>query len=266
MEPASDDHPGHQQDRPAERRPGDGDGRARGDARASLARRCSSPRPRRAIGVHGDPRGHRRRASRRRAADAAAPLRALVFDSHYDPYKGVVAYVRMVDGHAPRPRADPLHGDRRDVGDRSSWATSARIRSPIERAGRGEVGYVATGLKSVRECAGRRHAHARAIGRRAEPLPGYREPLPLVFAGIYPLRGDDYPELREALDKLQLNDAALRLRARVVGGAGLRVPLRVPGAAAHGDRPGAAGARVRPRPDRLGAERRVPRQAPSPRR
>jgi GTP-binding protein LepA len=137
--------------------------------------------------------------------DASAPLQALVFDSHYDQYKGVVAYVRLASG--------TLHDH-----DRIRFmATGAELEIleqgyfrpqpvPTKRLVAGEVGYVATGLKSVREA--QVGDTLTAAGHpAATPLPGYQEPLPLVFAGIYPLRGDDYPELRDAMDKLHLNDA-----------------------------------------------------------
>ena len=138
-------------------------------------------------------------------ADAAAPLQALVFDSHYDQYKGVVAYVRLAAG--------TLHDH-----DRTRFmATAAESEilelgyfrpgpDPTKRLVAGEVGYVATGLKSIRE-AQVGDTLTNADRPAVEPLPGYKEPLPLVFAGIYPQRGDDYPLLRDALDKLHLNDA-----------------------------------------------------------
>jgi len=141
-------------------------------------------------------------APRGSAADA---LGALVFDSHYDQYKGVVAYVRLASG--------TLHDH-----DRIRFmATSAESEIlelgyfrpqpyPTKRLVAGEVGYVATGLKSIRD-AQVGDTLTSASRPAPEPLPGYQEPLPLVFAGIYPLRGDDYPELRDALDKLHLNDA-----------------------------------------------------------
>jgi len=140
------------------------------------------------------------------AADTAAPLRALVFDSHYDAYKGVVAYVRLASGtlrdhQRIRFMATGAESEILELG-------YFRPQSvPTERLVAGEVGYVASGLKSIREAqVGDTLTTADASGAAA-PLPGYQEPLPLVFAGIYPLRGDDYPELRDALDKLHLNDA-----------------------------------------------------------
>jgi GTP-binding protein LepA len=139
------------------------------------------------------------------AHDAAAPLGALVFDSHYDQYKGVVAYVRLAAG--------TLHGHDRirfmATGAESEILELGYFRPqpvPTKRLVAGEVGYVATGLKSIREA---QVGDTLTTPERpaTEPLPGYKEPLPLVFAGIYPMRGDDYPELRDALDKLHLNDA-----------------------------------------------------------
>ncbi len=135
------------------------------------------------------------------------PLRALIFDSHYDSYKGVVAYVRVFDGEI-RP-ADTLR----------LMATEAEL-TPVEigvftpqmqttaALSTGEVGYVATGLKTVQECrVGDTFTLARSPA--PEPLPGYRQPKPMVFAGVYPVEGEDYENLRDALAKLQLNDAAL---------------------------------------------------------
>jgi GTP-binding protein LepA len=134
-----------------------------------------------------------------------APLQALVFDSHYDPYKGVVAYVRLAQG--------TLHEHDR-IRFMATDAESEILElgyfrpqpMPTKRLVSGEVGYVASGVKSIRE-AQVGDTLTSATHGAPEPLPGYQEPLPLVFAGIYPLRGDDYPELRDALDKLHLNDA-----------------------------------------------------------
>lgn len=136
-----------------------------------------------------------------------APLRALIFDSHYDTYKGVVAYVRVMDGSVVGE--EPLR----------LMATGAEFK-PIEvgsfmprlTAGAslntGEVGYVATGYKSVAECRVGDTLTYKA-NPASEPLPGYRQVKSMVFAGIYPVEGDDYQELKEALEKLQLNDASL---------------------------------------------------------
>jgi GTP-binding protein LepA len=139
--------------------------------------------------------------------EAAKPLRALIFDSHYDSYKGVIAYSRVFEGSVGLN--DTLY----------MFATHAKLKPieigffgpdmrPVPSLTAGEVGYIATGLKTVRDCrVGDTITLASAPA--SEPLPGYRRPKPMVFAGIYPVEADEYPELREALDKLQLNDASL---------------------------------------------------------
>ncbi|HET6845656.1 MAG TPA: translation elongation factor 4, partial [Anaerolineales bacterium] len=139
--------------------------------------------------------------------DSDKPLRGLIFDSHYDSYKGVIAYMRVFEGVIRM--TDTLH----------MFATHANLKPieigffgpdmrPTEKLSAGEVGYIATGLKSVHDCrVGDTLTLASAPA--TEPLPGYRNPKPMVFAGVYPVEADDYPELREALDKLQLNDASL---------------------------------------------------------
>ena len=137
-----------------------------------------------------------------------APLRALIFDSHYDSYKGVVAYVRVMEGRI-RPR-DTLR----------LMATGVDLlpveigyfapgMHPVDVLNAGDVGYVATGLKTVREC---RVGDTFTLTAQPaeEALPGYRKAKPMVFAGIYPVEGEDYANLRDALEKLQLNDASLQ--------------------------------------------------------
>ena len=138
--------------------------------------------------------------------DASAPLQALVFDSHYDQYKGVVAYVRVANG--------TLHDHERirfmATGVESDILELGYFRPqpvPTRSLTVGEVGYVASGLKSIAE-ARVGDTLTDADKPAPEPLPGYQQALPLVFAGLYPMRGDDYPLLREALDKLHLNDAS----------------------------------------------------------
>ncbi|HLS00078.1 MAG TPA: translation elongation factor 4 [Mycolicibacillus parakoreensis] len=139
--------------------------------------------------------------------DADAPARAMIFDSVYDIYRGVVTYVRVVDGKiTPREKIVMM----------STGAThellEVGIVSPEPKAtaglGVGEVGYLITGVKDVRQSkVGDTVTTARHGAREA--LTGYREPKPMVYSGLYPVDGSDYPNLRDALDKLQLNDAAL---------------------------------------------------------
>ncbi len=138
--------------------------------------------------------------------DADAPLRALVFDSHYDPYKGVVVYVRLASGtlHSHdriRLMASKAEADLLELG----VFRPQLVPVPLLRAG--EVGYVATGLKNVRE-AQVGDTITSAAFPAPDPLPGYQEAKSLVFAGIYPVSGEDYPLLRDAIEKLHLNDAS----------------------------------------------------------
>jgi GTP-binding protein LepA len=136
-----------------------------------------------------------------------APARALVFDSHYDAYKGVVAYVRLVDGELRKGDKLRMMSNNRDVD-----AIEVGIFKPklvtADTLTAGEVGYVATGLKSVREVQVG-DTLTTAENPAKEPLPGFRPAKPMVFAGFYPVATNDYPLLRDALDKLKLNDAAL---------------------------------------------------------
>ncbi|MBE3558510.1 MAG: elongation factor 4 [Ktedonobacteraceae bacterium] len=142
------------------------------------------------------------------AGSAQKPLRALVFDSHYDSYKGVIAYVRIVDGQLRE-------------GERIAMIAAGSITEALEvgyfhprlvAAGElttGEVGYIATGFKNVKDCrVGDTVTVARALDA-VVPLPGYQPAKPMVFAGLYPVEGNDYPLLRDALDRLKLNDASL---------------------------------------------------------
>jgi GTP-binding protein LepA len=141
------------------------------------------------------------------AGDPNASLRALIFDSHYDPYKGVVAYVRVVDGRLGRHTLLRLMATGATTEPVEIGVFSPQMK-PTGALSAGEVGYVATGFKSVRQC---------RVGdtitddqnQASKPLPGYRPAKPMVFAGLYPSEGEDYQLLRDALEKLQLNDAAL---------------------------------------------------------
>ncbi|MEY9859218.1 GTP-binding protein LepA [Catenulispora sp. GAS73] len=141
------------------------------------------------------------------AGDPDGPARAMIFDSVYDSYRGVVTYVRVVDGHlSKRERIQMM----------STGATHELLEigviSPEPKSSQGlaagEVGYLITGVKDVRQS--KVGDTVTTLNRGAtDSLGGYKEPKPMVFSGIYPIDGSDYPELREALDKLQLNDAAL---------------------------------------------------------
>ncbi len=139
--------------------------------------------------------------------DADAPTRAMIFDSVYDIYRGVVTYVRVVDGKiSPRERIAMM----------STGATHELLEvgivspepKPSEGLGVGEVGYLITGVKDVRQSKVGDTVTTVRNGAK-EALTGYREPKPMVYSGLYPVDGSDYPDLRDALDKLQLNDAAL---------------------------------------------------------
>jgi GTP-binding protein LepA len=141
------------------------------------------------------------------AGDPDAPLRALVFDSYFDAYRGVVCYVRVVDGRL-------VSGDRlrfmANGEEHGANEVGALTPKAVEMAelGPGEVGYLITGVKEIdRIKVGDTVTSAARAARTA--LPGYDEPKPMVFAGIFPTDGDDFEELREALEKLRLNDASL---------------------------------------------------------
>jgi len=139
--------------------------------------------------------------------DPDAPLQGLIFDSHYDVYKGVVAYVRLTQGTLKANDQIRLMGSEVD----SEIVELGIFRPqlvPVKMLGPGEVGYVATGLKSVRDC--QVGDTLTTATRPADaPLPGYKPAKALVFAGVYPINGPDYPVLREALEKLHLNDASI---------------------------------------------------------
>ena len=135
------------------------------------------------------------------------PPQALIFDSHYDSYKGVIAYIRVIQGEIRAEDVVRLMSTKTDVRPVEIGIFKPGMK-PTKSLGPGEVGYVATGLKTVREC---RVGDTITTTRNpaVEPLPGYRPAKPMVFAGIYPVEGEDYEDLRESLEKLQLNDASL---------------------------------------------------------
>ncbi|WP_067178296.1 translation elongation factor 4 [Microtetraspora niveoalba] len=139
--------------------------------------------------------------------DADAPARALIFDSVYDTYRGVVTYVRVVDGQLSK-RERLLMMSTGAQHELLEIGVISPEPMPSAGLGVGEVGYLITGVKDVRQS--RVGDTVTSASRSAQdPLGGYEHPKPMVYSGLYPIDGDDYPELREALDKLRLNDAAL---------------------------------------------------------
>jgi GTP-binding protein LepA len=139
--------------------------------------------------------------------DLEAPARAMIFDSVYDTYRGVVTYVRVVDGRLSR-REKTLLLSTKAVHETLEVGVISPEPVPSDGLAAGEVGYLITGVKDVRQA--RVGDTVTSASRPApEPLPGYDHPRPMVFSGLYPVDGDDYPELRDALDKLRLNDASL---------------------------------------------------------
>jgi GTP-binding protein LepA len=141
------------------------------------------------------------------AGQLDAPARALIFDSVYDTYRGVVTYVRVVDGRLTR-REKTLMLSTKSVHETLEVGVISPEPVPSDGLAAGEVGYLISGVKNVRE-ARVGDTVTSASRPAAEPLAGYANPRPMVFSGLYPVDGDDYPELRDALDKLQLNDASL---------------------------------------------------------
>ncbi len=149
--------------------------------------------------------------------DPDAPLQALIFDSHYDPYRGVVSAVRVVDGtlvSGARLRylqAAATH-DAEEIGVRTPAPTAVAALGP------GEVGYLIAGIKDVGEA--RVGETVTTAGDPGEPLAGYRDPKPMVFCGLYPVVGDEYADLREALEKLRLNDSSFTYEPETSGALG----------------------------------------------
>ncbi len=139
--------------------------------------------------------------------DSDAPARAMIFDSVYDTYRGVVTYIRVMDGKiTPRERIKMMSTGA--VHELLEVGIVSPDPKPSVGLGVGEVGYLITGVKDVRQSKVGDTVTSQRHGA-TEALTGYREPRPMVYSGLYPVDGSDYPELREALDKLQLNDAAL---------------------------------------------------------
>ncbi|CAN5822936.1 translation elongation factor 4 [soil metagenome] len=144
-------------------------------------------------------------------AGARKPLRALIFDSHYDPFKGVIAYVKIVDGEIHDGERIRIMGTKKEA-DLLEVGYFGPGMTTAPKLTTGEVGYIATGLKVVKDCqVGDTITLTRAPA--SAPLPGYRPAKPMVYAGLYPTDSEDFPILRDALERLQLNDTSLTYEA-----------------------------------------------------
>ena len=186
--------------------------------------------------------------------DPELPLQALIIDSWFDNYVGVVMLVRVMQGTL-KPRDKILLmavGATYNCEQVGVFTPKSVARESLSA---GEVGFIIAGIKEI---------HAAKVGdtvtlahdaRRRRALPGFKDVKPQVFAGLYPVESNQYEALRDALDKAQAQRRVASLRARSLAGAGLRLSLRVPGPPAHGHRAGAARARVRHGPDHDGADR-----------
>ena len=144
--------------------------------------------------------------------------KALIFDSHFDPYRGVISSIRVVDGTIKsRSKALFMHADA--THDIEEIGVRTPDNEPVKELSAGEVGYLIAGIKDVGEArSGETVTDARHPA--AEPLDGYEEPLPMVFSGLYPIDGDEYPALREALEKLRLNDSSYTFEPETSGALG----------------------------------------------
>ncbi|HHT02667.1 MAG TPA: elongation factor 4 [Firmicutes bacterium] len=139
--------------------------------------------------------------------DITAPLRALIFDSHYDPYRGVVAYVRVMEGFVKKGMKITVMASGRSY-EVAELGVFRPAMTGVDQLGAGQVGYLTAGIKNIKYC--RVGDTITGTGNEAhEPLPGYKRLRPMVYCGLYPVAAADYAALREALEKLSLNDAAL---------------------------------------------------------
>ena len=149
--------------------------------------------------------------------DPEAPLRALIFDSYYDPYRGVVSALRVFDGTiSSGARLKFLQAN--SVYDAEEIGVRLPVPTPVASLGPGEVGYLIAGIKDVGEA--RVGETVTTNARPGEVLAGYHHPKPMVFCGLYPVEGDEYPDLREALEKLRLNDSSFTYEPETSGALG----------------------------------------------
>ena len=152
------------------------------------------------------------------SGDPKGDTKALIFDSHYDPFRGVVSSIRVVDG-VLRSRSKALFMQANGTHDIEEIGVRTPDNDPVKELGAGEVGYLIAGIKDVGEA---RSGETVTTARNpaAEALAGYQEPLPMVFSGLYPIDGDEYPALRDALEKLRLNDSSYTFEPETSGALG----------------------------------------------
>ena len=169
----------------------------------------------------------------------------MIFDSWFDSYRGVIILVKIIDGVMKKGDKIKFLSNNAEY-EINEVGVNTPKPTPLESAGgRGSRLHHRQHQEDLRG-QDRRHRHPAPAETGVPPLPGFKEPLPMVFAGFYPAEGTSHEELREAIEKLTLNDSSLTYRARVLAGPGHRLPLRFPGPAAQGDHPGAPGAGILP--------------------
>ncbi|HEY3238769.1 MAG TPA: translation elongation factor 4, partial [Acidimicrobiia bacterium] len=149
--------------------------------------------------------------------DSDAPLQALIFDSYYDAYRGVISAIRVVNGTLTTG-SKLRFLQTRETHDAEEIGVRLPAPTPVASLGPGEVGYLIAGIKDVGEA--RAGETVTTVTRSAEPLTGYRDPKPMVFCGLYPVEGDDFADLREALEKLRINDSSFTYAPETSGALG----------------------------------------------
>ena len=186
--------------------------------------------------------------------DADAPLKALLVDSWYDAYLGVVVLVRIIDGELKKgQKIRMMAADAVYQVERVGVFTPKQVL--VDQLGPGEVGFLTAADQAGGRHASRRHHHRREARARQTPLPGFKPAQQVVFCGLFPVDAAQFEDLRDALAKLHLNDASFTYETETSRRAGLRLPLRISGPAASGNHPRAAGARIQSRSHRHRAER-----------
>jgi GTP-binding protein LepA len=150
--------------------------------------------------------------------DPDAPLQALIFDSQYDQYRGVVSSIRVMNGRLDSG-SKVLYMQANAIHEAIEIGVRRPVPTPVKELGPGEVGYIISGIKDVGD-ARSGETITTALKSSTEPLSGYRDPKPMVFCGLYPIDGDDFENLREALEKLKLNDASITYEPETSGALG----------------------------------------------